>query len=632
MSVQTGETSPSGPASQRAVDRARFRWERLLRDPNPIWIRELKQAARLGRTPVILMVITILMALLIASVGGVASTSTSPARTGGVLFQTYFSIAFFVVAWVGPAVAANSIAAEREGKTWEALVLTGLRPETIARGKFLAAFTAIGTYVVMLAPVGAVPFLFGGVTAFETVVAFVLLFVFALLGVAFGLAISSKMESLRVAIVLALLLGVPLSMATYGSLGVGLSFGIHDLWPEVPEGPPVWLPTALVRAPFGIEYVLYLVVLPIALIAIPAWFLYEVTVANLTAPNDDRSSGLKRWFIVASLVFFVAAFLPVFAVDADDLRAVAIVAASGLLIHYGFCTFVFAGEPIGPSRRIVRVWERDGTSKVARFLGPGLSPTSILELLLGVATILGVGAVCLAGVQVHRATIYDAEEHVAQIASFTFYAACFLVFLVGLRSLLRSRGRTPAITRVLLVAIGFGVAVGPWIIAAILGVLGNASDDSLVIASPSPFYAFFVLSAIERTGQEIHVYAGVTASVGWAGLGAFLTLVARRRAAAVVATHEEMLSEASARLDAEDAAIEEADRLAAEPASEAASPEEGDSAADPGDEPAPEAVRPEVAADPGDAEALVQPSAAADASPAASTPKSDAPPAADDSN
>lgn len=565
MSVQTGETSPSGPASQRAVDRAKFRWERLLRDPNPIWIRELKQAARLGRTPVILMVITILMALLIASVGGVASTSTSPARTGGVLFQVYFSIAFFVVAWVGPAVAANSIASEREGKTWEALVLTGLRPKTVARGKFLAAFTSIGTYVVMLAPVGAVPFLFGGVTAFEVVAAFLLLFVFALLGVAFGLAISSKMESLRVAIVLALLLGVPMSMAVFGSLGVGLSVGIHHLWPEVPEGLPVWLPTALVRAPFGIEYALYLVVMPLALIALPAWFLYEVTVANLTAPNDDRSSGLKRWFIIASLTFFIAGFLPVFAVQPDDLRAVAVVAASGLLVYFGFCSFVFAGEPIGPSRRVVQMWDRRGVGRVARFLGPGLSPTTVLELVLGVATILGVAAVCMAGVEMHRTTITDPEQHLAQIGSFSLYAACFLVFLLGLRSFLRCRGRSPALTRVLLVAIAFGVAVGPWIVAAIGGVLGNGSDDALIMACPSPFYAFYVLTAIERSGREIHVLAGATASVAWALLGACLAVVARRRAAAVVVEHGRLLADASARLDAEDAAIEEADRAATEP-------------------------------------------------------------------
>jgi ABC-type transport system involved in multi-copper enzyme maturation permease subunit len=565
MSVQTHEEAPTAPASRRAVDRARFRWERLLRDPNPIWIRELKQAARLGRTPVILMVVTILMALLIASVGGVASTNTSPARTGGVLFQTFFSLAFFVVAWVGPAVAANSIASEREGKTWEALILTGLRPETVARGKFLAAFTAIGTYVVMLAPVGAVPFLFGGVTALEVVVAFVLLFVFALLGVAFGLAISSKMQSLRVAIVLALLLGVPLSMLAFGSLGVGLSMGVHELWNEVPDGPPVWLPTALVRAPFGVEYVLYLIVMPLAAIVIPSWFLYEVTVANLTAPNDDRSTGLKRWFVVASFVFFVAAFLPVFAVEAKDLRAVAVIAACALLIHFSVCTFVFAGEPIGPSRRVVSHWDRDGVGKLRRFFGPGISPTTTLELLLGVGTIVAIAVICTVGVDLAGTTITDPAEHVGQIATFCLYAACFLVFLIGLRSWLRSNGRSPAIVRVLLVAIGFGIAVGPWIVAAIAGVLGGqASDDALIVASPSPFYAFYVLEAVDR-GDDLHVTAGAIASVSWGALGLVLVAAGNRRAAKVLRDHDRLLDEAAARFAEEDAALAEADRLAAEP-------------------------------------------------------------------
>lgn len=564
MSVQTGEATPSGPASQRAVDRARFRWARLLHDPNPIWIRELKQAARLGRTPVILMVVTILMALLIASVGGVASTNTAPARTGVVLFQTFFSLAFFVVAWVGPAVAANSIASEREGKTWEALILTGLRPETVARGKFLAAFTAIGTYVVMLAPVGAVPFLFGGVTAVEVVIAFVLLFVFAVLGVAFGLAISSKMQSLRVAIVLALLLGVPLSMAAFGSLGVGLSVGVHELWNEVPDGPPVWLPTALARAPFGVEYVLYLIVMPLALIAVPAWFLYEVTVANLTAPNDDRSSGLKRWFLAASAAFLIAAVLPVFAVDADDLRAVAVLASCGLLLHFGFCTFVFAGEPIGPSRRVVTHWDRDRVGRVRRWFGPGISRTTTLELLLGVGAIAVVAVVCTAGVELAGTAITDPAEHVGQIATFTLYTAGFLVFLVGLRSWLRTGNRTPVIVRVLLVAIAFGIAVGPWIVAAIAGVLGSGSDDALIVAAPSPFYAFFVLDAVERSGKELHVMAGVIASVVWGGIGLVLVGSSHRRATAILQEHDRLLAEAAARFEAEDAALAEAEQAAAE--------------------------------------------------------------------
>jgi len=85
----------------------------------------------------------------------------------------------FVVTVVGPAIAANSIASEREGRTWEAVLLTGLSPKDITRGKFLAAFTTICLYVVVLAPVGALSFLFGGVTATEVIVAFAFLVMLA---------------------------------------------------------------------------------------------------------------------------------------------------------------------------------------------------------------------------------------------------------------------------------------------------------------------------------------------------------------------------------------------------------------------------------------------------------------------
>src|SRR5204862_273658 len=83
--------------------------------------------------PITLAVVSILMTLLMASIGGIMSTTSSPASTGVALFQVFFSLAFFVVVLVGPAVAANSIASEREGRTWEAVVLTGMRPGEVER-------------------------------------------------------------------------------------------------------------------------------------------------------------------------------------------------------------------------------------------------------------------------------------------------------------------------------------------------------------------------------------------------------------------------------------------------------------------------------------------------------------------
>ena len=155
----------------------------------------------------------------------------------------FFSIGFFVVMIVGPAVAANSVASER-GQDVGGRAPHGLTPKDIARGKFYAAYTTIALYIVMLAPVGALSFLFGGVNALEVVVAFLFLFLVAGLAVAFGLAVSSFMSSLRGAIVVTLILAIYIGPAAYSTFGFGCSLGIHALWREVPEALPIWLPLA----------------------------------------------------------------------------------------------------------------------------------------------------------------------------------------------------------------------------------------------------------------------------------------------------------------------------------------------------------------------------------------------------
>src|SRR5690606_36132344 len=123
---------PLGP-----FGRVVFALRKAAREPNPVWIRELKQSARLPRTPIILAVVTGIVTLLIASIGGVLSVTAEPAQVGTGVFHTFFSLAFAIVTSVGPAVAAATVASEKSGRTWEALLLTGLSPAGIARGKFL---------------------------------------------------------------------------------------------------------------------------------------------------------------------------------------------------------------------------------------------------------------------------------------------------------------------------------------------------------------------------------------------------------------------------------------------------------------------------------------------------------------
>ena len=576
MSAQTGSMPPSGPASSRLVDRARFRVDRIKNEPNPIWIRELRQAARLVRTPVILSVACVLMTLLIAAIGGLVSADQSPATTGVVLFQVFFSLAYFVVTVVGPAVAANSIASEREGRTWEAVILTGLSPGTIARGKFLAAFTAIGMYIVMLAPVGALPFLFGGVTATETIVAFAFLFLIALLSVAFGLAISSKMESLRAAIFVTLLLIFPISIIAFLTFGLGLSYGAHHAWPGVPENLPIWLPTAYERASFGVSYVVFLLVLPVTAVVLPAWFLYEVTIANLTSMTDDRSTGIKRWFLVAAPVLTIAAVVPVFASSGSNRMVSVLLGSSALCIFFSFCVFLFQGDPIGPSRRVTAAWDEARAGPFRRFLGPGVVRSAVLVLvggLSGLAVITAVGAVTLRGVL---------KDQLSVLAFFG-YAAGFYTFTVGLGAFLRSRTSTSMVSRVVLFTILFAISGGPWILAVIADLLlDSANHEAFIIAAPSPFYVFMMVDGIQRARSEALIVAGFVAIALWTSLGFFFLALARRRCARIIAEHEVMLAETDRILAAEDAAearaavgLPEEPAAAAEAAADLALPDAG---------------------------------------------------------
>lgn len=573
MSAQTGTNAPAGPVSRRMGDRARFRFRRLLDDPNPLWIRELRQSARLVRTPVILCVLAVLTTLLIASVGGLVSMNESPATTGYVLFQVFFSIAYFVVTFVGPGVAANAIAAEREGRTWEAVILTGLRPAVIARGKFLAAYTSIGMYVVMLAPVGALPFLFGGVTATETIVAFAFLFLIAGLAVAFGLAISSKMNSLRAALVVSLLCAVIVSLNVYGFLGVGLSYGAHSLWPGVPDGPPVWLPTAYARAPFDLTYLGLLVLLPVALAALPAWFLYEVTVANLTSITDDRSTGLKRWYAICTPIFAIATSIPIFAVDPRDRMGVCIAALSAHFVFLMMGVYLFTGDSLGPSRRVVLHWDRANIGKFKRFLGPSIVKTSTLELFVGTVALTLPTVVGLIAVPPK----YSGGSYTGEILIVAVYIVGFFAFSVGFAAFLRSRTNTTLAARMLLLAVHFLVAIGPWVVAAIAGVVSSASDRSaLVVAAPSPFYAFLALDALDRGKEDILVVGSVFMSAAWALFGLLFLGLAKARTAKIIAQHDAALAESDRLLAAEDAAIAEANAPAPEAPAEpppAAEPE-----------------------------------------------------------
>jgi len=519
MTLDAGSPSlPPPPASRMsAPPLVQTLWTRLLGEPNPVWMRELKQAARLQRTPIILSVVTGMMTLLICSVGGVASTTAEPAKVGVGIFHTFFSLAYAVVTWLGPAVAANTIAGERSGRTWEALQLTGLSPRRIARGKFLAAYTYICLYVVMLVPVGALPFLFGGVTATEVLIAFLILFLLAALAVAFGLSVSAKFQSPAAAIIVTLLVALPVSLAVYGGAGVGLSYAAHEQWPGVPGGPPVWLPTAYVRADFGLPYCVFLLLLPALTALIPAGLFYESAVANMGAPSDDHSTRLRVWFLISMPALTACAAL----ISWLSSELSWVYAAGGLLWVFGcFGAFLFSGEPLGPSLRVHADWQRRSTSRLIRGLGPGILRACSLLLLLTSCSL-----VTNAGLGVLKAkTGADRDA----VLAFHGYALAFFGFVVGFAAWARARAKSAGTPRLLLATALFFAFVGPWIAMAVAGLITSQHDRAMLMASPSPSFAVTMVQAASTAAPDagLILATGSACAAAWALIGVGLFAVA----------------------------------------------------------------------------------------------------------
>jgi ABC-type transport system involved in multi-copper enzyme maturation permease subunit len=548
MTIQTGQLPAQNGGS----------WlRRWTEQPNPVWVRELRQSARLQRTPIVLALITATMTLLVCSVGGTFSVAAEPAKVGVALYHTFFSLAFALVTWVGPAVAASTVASERSGRTWEALLLSGLHRQVIARGKFLAALTYISMYVVMLAPVGALPFLFGGVTATEVLAAFALLLLIGVVCVAFGLAVSSKLSSPAVAIVVTLLIAIPASMALYVALGPILSIAVHDLWPGVPAGPPVWLPTAYARADFGSDYLVLLGLVPLATMLLPAWLLYEITVANMADPSDDGSSGLRRWFLAAAPMLTITAIAFCGVVPGLTIRigAVALLFSFLLMVALLFC-----GEPLGPSRRVLTRWELAGTSALKRYLGPGILQANSLLLALGLAC-FGLLTAALAALT-HLEAGLTWERELGQLLVTAGYLAAFFVFVVGFASWVRAGSISSVGPRILLLVVLFLATAGPWIGMAIAGVLSEANHSALLVASPSPTFVLVLIDAVGKTADagKLKLLAGAMCAAAWALVGVGLFVGAIIRVRRLRREQAESEAEFEALLRAEDAEAQPAAR------------------------------------------------------------------------
>jgi len=387
-------------------------------------------------------------------------------------------------------------------------------------------------------------------------IAFSFLFLLAALAVAFGLSVSAKFQSPAAAIIVTLLVALPTSLSVYGGAGVGLSYAAHEQWPGVPGGPPVWLPTAYVRADFGPAYVVFLLLVPALSALTPAWLFYESAVANIGSASDDRSTRLRVWFLTTmpALTGGVALVSWLW----RDLSWV--YAGGGLLWTFGcFGAFLFAGEPLGPSPRVLAEWQRRGTGMLTQSLGPGVLRACSLLLLLTAGS-LAVNA----GLGLLKAkTAADRDA----VLAFHGYALAFFGFIVGFAAWARARAQSAGTPRLLLATALFFALVGPWIAMAVAGIVTSQHDRAMLMASPSPSFALTMVQAASTSSPDagLILATGAACAAAWALIGVGLFAVAGARIRTRLAAERNARVALQRAFDEEEAALEASAQPKSEP-------------------------------------------------------------------
>lgn len=450
-----------------------------------LWRREWLATSRLARTPWLLALLSIGSGSLLLLFG--VSSSDPPSDTGRSLFQVTFYLATLFVTLFGPAIAANGFALEREGRTWEALLMAGLGPRAIDRGKFLGAYTQLSVYLLALLPCFAIPHVFGGVRLVETALAIVMVLVIGALTVRFGLLVSAIVPSARATLVVTLVASAVLSFLVAGASTVfSEALRQDDLSRHATDGPAFW-PFAIVYHRFGVDYLRYLVITPVGG-AIIAWStLRGLTLDALS--GKPRSSGFGHVVLLVATAVILG-LLPqgwsgVLAADLFFALAAA------------FAVLTIAGAPA-----------RGKT--LGRSLGLVAAVAAGFFVVVGVA--YGLERAAGSGYRWYDLTTSERREEIVNVL---FYGPSFALFVVGVTSLLRTFFRRAMLVRAIAALVMAVVAIGPLLV----GAFAKATEHRPELAfAASPF------GVVAAGRTEL-----VCAAIVWSLAGVVLLAITRRR-------------------------------------------------------------------------------------------------------
>jgi len=143
---------------------------------------------------------------------------------GRFMFHSITLLLLTAIIMVVPGIAAPSIVGERERQTFQILQVTQMTPRQLVIGKLLASMSFALVLLAAVAPVAAIPLLFGGTRLTDVVAALGMLFLTAVMLASISTWLSSRARSTRGAVAMSYLLAFTIAFLTFVGLGVEMLF------------------------------------------------------------------------------------------------------------------------------------------------------------------------------------------------------------------------------------------------------------------------------------------------------------------------------------------------------------------------------------------------------------------------
>lgn len=470
-----------------------FLYRSLARDP--IWVREWRASARLARSPWLMAGAVLVVTWGLVMVGALAYFS-SPIQRGQALSQLTMGAGLLFVVLVGPALAASAVAAEREGKTWEPLLMTGLDATRIDRGKFRAVYTELALYLCMLLPAAGLAHVAGGVSVAETSLGIVMVFALGAISVRFGLAVSASLPTARSALLVTVLSSVVLALggAAFSAFAVRWLDRREELAMAFRDAPIFW-PMAVTRTRLGFDAARYLIVVPGLLYWLAWTTLRRFSIAGMSERLPDRTREHARAFARLVLPLSLTLGLVPFR-ERSEAFALEIVLA---LVVFAELVVLAGAAHASPHR---------GAAGLTRAVAGFVALPLVTEL---VARTRGTSL-----------------EPSPELHAMLLYGPTFAAFLYAVDALLRALATRPRTARLIVIGVALAGASLPILASLAIGLVHDAPPPSWTVAwSP-----LAVLNPEPIAWERIH--QGLATWLGAAALLAVAAFVVRRRRAGLL--------------------------------------------------------------------------------------------------